>query len=48
VHRFEAAIAVLGGLMVVGALLWSGIQLRWVWTRQIYYVPPPPPPTTQD
>ena len=34
--------------VVVGALLWSGIQLRWVWTRQIYYVPPPPPPTTQD
>lgn len=32
--------------VVVGALLWSGIQLRWVWTRQIYYVPPPAPPTT--
>jgi hypothetical protein len=30
--------------VVVGALLWSGIQLRWVWTRQLYYVPPPEPP----
>jgi hypothetical protein len=30
--------------VVAGALLWSGIQLRWVWTRQLYYVPPPPPP----
>ena len=34
--------------VVVGALLWSAIQLRWVWTRQIYYVPPPPPPATLD
>ncbi len=31
--------------VVVGALLWSGIQLRWVWTRQLYYVPPPVPPS---
>jgi hypothetical protein len=31
--------------VVVGALLWSGVQLRWVWTRQIYYVPPPSPPS---
>ena len=31
--------------VVVGALLWSGIQLRWVWTRKLYYVPPPVPPT---
>ncbi|MGY2130487.1 hypothetical protein [Blastococcus sp. SYSU DS0617] len=31
--------------VVVGALLWSGIQLRWVWTRQIFYVPPPVPPS---
>jgi hypothetical protein len=31
--------------VVAGALLWSAVQLRWVWTRQIYYVPPPPPPT---
>ncbi|MGY1720838.1 hypothetical protein ACI8AG_17515 [Blastococcus sp. SYSU DS0552] len=30
--------------VVVGALLWSGIQLRWVWTRQVFYVPPPAPP----
>jgi xanthine/uracil/vitamin C permease (AzgA family) len=29
--------------VVVGALLWSGVQLRWVWTRQIYYVTPPAP-----
>ncbi len=27
--------------VVVGALLWSGVQLRWVWTRQLYYVAPP-------
>jgi hypothetical protein len=31
--------------VIVGALLWSGVQLRWVWTRQLYYVPPPAPPT---
>jgi hypothetical protein len=30
--------------VVAGALLWSGVQLRWVWTRQIYYVTPPGPP----
>jgi hypothetical protein len=30
--------------VVVGALLWSGVQARWVWTRQLYYVPPPVPP----
>lgn len=30
--------------VAVGALLWSGVQLRWVWTRQLYYVPPPRPP----
>jgi hypothetical protein len=30
--------------VIVGALLWSAVQLRWVWTRQIYYVPPPSPP----
>jgi hypothetical protein len=35
--------------VVAGALLWSGIQLRWVWTRQLYYVPPPaPPPAPPD
>ncbi|WP_138733152.1 hypothetical protein [Modestobacter excelsi] len=30
--------------VIVGALLWSVVQLRWVWTRQLYYVTPPPPP----
>jgi hypothetical protein len=30
--------------VVVGALLWSGVQPRWVWTRKLYYVPPPTPP----
>jgi hypothetical protein len=30
--------------VVAGALLWSAVQLRWVWTRPLYYVPPPPPP----
>ncbi|GAA3175783.1 hypothetical protein GCM10010531_31820 [Blastococcus jejuensis] len=37
--RLTLAWAVIGG-----ALLWSGIQLRWVWTRQLYYVQPPAPP----
>lgn len=35
---------VLAWTVVVGALLWSGVQLRWVWTRQLFYVPPPAPP----
>ena len=30
--------------VIVGALLWSAVQLRWVWTRQLYYAPPPSPP----
>jgi hypothetical protein len=30
--------------VIVGALLWSAVQLRWVWTRQLYYVQPPAPP----
>ena len=30
--------------VVVGALLWSAVQLRWVWTRPLYYVTPPAPP----
>jgi hypothetical protein len=30
--------------VIAGALLWSAVQLRWVWTRQLYYVQPPPPP----
>jgi hypothetical protein len=34
--------------VVAGALLWSVIQLRWVWTRQLYYVPPPAPPSPRD
>jgi hypothetical protein len=33
--------------VVVGALLWSAVQLRWVWTRQLYYVPPPAPPSSR-
>ncbi|MCW2703090.1 MAG: conserved rane protein of unknown function [Blastococcus sp.] len=32
--------------IVAGALLWSGVQLRWVWTRQLYYVTPPVPPSS--
>ncbi|TFV80243.1 hypothetical protein E4P40_17610 [Blastococcus sp. CT_GayMR20] len=32
--------------VVAGALLWSGVQVRWVLTRQLYYVPPPAPPGT--
>jgi hypothetical protein len=34
--------------VIAGALLWSGVQLRWVWTRQLYYVPPPSPPPAGD
>ena len=30
--------------VIVGALLWSAVQLRWVWTRPLYYVTPPRPP----
>ncbi|SEO91311.1 hypothetical protein [Trujillonella endophytica] len=30
--------------VIVGALLWSAVQLRWVWTRPMYYVTPPRPP----
>jgi hypothetical protein len=33
--------------VVVGALLWSAVHARWVWTRQLYYVPPPAPPAPQ-
>jgi hypothetical protein len=33
--------------VVIGALIWSGVQLRWVWTRQLYYVPPPAPPVAR-
>jgi hypothetical protein len=34
--------------VVAGALLWSAVQLRWVWTRQLYYVPPPAPSGRTD
>ncbi|MCV2488762.1 hypothetical protein OF117_05255 [Geodermatophilus sp. YIM 151500] len=34
--------------VVVGALLWSGVQLRWVWTRPLYYVTPPRPPAARS
>jgi hypothetical protein len=30
--------------VIVGALLWSAVQLRWVWTKPLYYVTPPAPP----
>jgi hypothetical protein len=39
VDRLALAWAVIGG-----ALLWSAVQARWVWTRPLYYVPPPSPP----
>ena len=40
---------VLAWTVVAGALVWSGVQLRWVWTRQLFYVPPPaPPPSSHD
>lgn len=32
--------------VVAGALVWSVVQQRWVWTRRLYYVPPPAPPST--
>ena len=37
--RRATAWAVIGG-----ALLWSVVQARWVWTRQLYYTTPPAPP----
>jgi hypothetical protein len=33
--------------VVAGALVWSVVQQRWVWTRQLYYVTPPAPPRAQ-
>lgn len=30
--------------VIAGALLWSGVQARWVWTRQLLYTTPPAPP----
>ena len=35
---------VMAWTVIAGALLWSGVQARWVWTRQIYYVTPPEVP----
>jgi len=32
--------------VIAGALLWSAVQVRWVWTRQLYYVTPPAPPSS--
>jgi ATP synthase protein I len=34
---------VLAWTVIAGTLLWSGVQMRWVWTRQVFYVPPPAP-----
>ena len=42
VHRRTLAWTV-----VVGALVCSVVQQRWVWTRRLYYVPPPAPPSTE-
>ncbi|HYH34428.1 MAG TPA: hypothetical protein VD814_04685, partial [Nocardioides sp.] len=33
--------------VVAGALVWSVVQQRWVWTRRLYYVTPPQPPRAQ-
>lgn len=30
--------------VIAAALLWSAVQMRWVWTRQLYYAPPPAAP----
>ena len=43
-----AMLVPLAWTVISGALLWSGVQLRWVWTRKLYYVPPPAPPRTGD
>jgi hypothetical protein len=32
--------------VVAGALLWSAVHGRWVWTRPLYYVQPPSPPSS--
>ena len=39
---------VLGWTVVAGALFWSVVQGRWVWTRQVYYVTPPAAPVARD
>ncbi|MGY1821076.1 hypothetical protein [Geodermatophilus sp. SYSU D00079] len=33
-------------VVIAGALLWSVVQQRWVWTRRLYYVQPPAAPTS--
>ena len=38
---------VLGWTVIAGALFWSVVQSRWVWTRQLYYVTPPGPRPTR-
>jgi hypothetical protein len=38
-HRLTLAWTV-----IVAALLWGVVQMRWVWTRQLFYVPPPAAP----
>ena len=35
---------VLGWTVVAGALLWTAVQARWVWTKPLYYVTPPAAP----
>ncbi|SFE68786.1 hypothetical protein [Blastococcus tunisiensis] len=34
--------------VIAATLLWGAVQARWVWTRQMYYVPPPAPPATAE
>jgi hypothetical protein len=31
--------------VIAATLLWGAVQVRWVWTRQLYYVTPPSPPS---
>jgi hypothetical protein len=38
---------VLGWTVIAGALFWSVVQSRWVWTRQLYYVTPPASPPSR-
>jgi hypothetical protein len=35
---------VLAWTVIAGALLWGAVQMRWVWTRQVFYVAPPAAP----
>ena len=41
----DVAVVAVRVAVVAGALLWSGVQARWVWTRELYYVTPPSPPS---